>query len=284
MATTSLDSAMNAASQLEKIGFVEFTVDLVKGVYETVITASMNQLNNYAELVSKVSKDLAVYQKELIGADGSPERQTSVDSFIKSNLKLDPSSTNDYTLNEEEANVLKVNLSGATLDDNSTTPPTSKTINDLLTASSGTGSYSLKVVDLKSIVEIKLKGTVKQSQDLLKTVLKIGMQKVVITSGEILTKLTFHVDAEESLYKTKEISSQKSSGWGIGGGLTANVGGIGKIIGASVGASLSGGYSNRKLNVSVVNEKSSSATNLQIDILGQVRIQFRTETFPSVDA
>jgi hypothetical protein len=29
--------ALAAASQLEKIGFVDFTVDLVKGVYEVIV-------------------------------------------------------------------------------------------------------------------------------------------------------------------------------------------------------------------------------------------------------
>ena len=47
--------ALAAASQLEKIGFVDFTVDLVKGVYEVIVNASMEQLEAYAELVTKVS-------------------------------------------------------------------------------------------------------------------------------------------------------------------------------------------------------------------------------------
>jgi hypothetical protein len=35
--------------------------------------------------------------------------------------------------------------------------------------------------------------------------------------------------------------------------------------------------------VSVVNESSSAATNVTVDILGEVKIQFRTETFPSIE-
>ena len=54
MAQIASERAMAAATQLEKIGFVDFTVDLVKGVYEVIVKASMDQLKGYAELVSQV--------------------------------------------------------------------------------------------------------------------------------------------------------------------------------------------------------------------------------------
>jgi hypothetical protein len=282
MAQIASERAMVAASQLEKIGFVDFTVDLVKGVYEIIVKASMDQLKAYADIVSQVSKDLTAYQADMIGADDSEELKAKVDSYIKDVLGLDPSSANDYTLAKEKADELTTHFSGVEINDTST--PSIKKGFAAFLAAGGAGGFTLKVADLKAFVKEKIKAGVKLSQDLLKTILKIGMQKVVVTNGEILTKLTFHVDASDESSKVSQQSNQKASGWGIGGGISAGTGPIARIAGGAVSGSLSGGYSNRKLSVSVVNEKSSAATNIQIDILGQVRILFRTDTFPSVDA
>jgi len=277
------ERALAAASQLEKIGFVDFTVHLVQGVYEVIVKASMDQLKSYADFVNMISKSLVQYQDDLIGADGSTKQVTAADSYIKDVLALDPLSTADYTLTSDQVTSLKQHFSEVTIEDTTTTTTTKKQIGDHIT-SSGTTNI-LKVAELKKFVTEKLKSGAKHSYNLITTILKIGMQKVVVTNGEIETKLTFHIDASDTLSKDAQSMNSKSSGWGIGGGVSAAGGGIvGKIIGGTVGGSISGGYSSRKLNVSVVNEKSSSATNINIDILGAVKIQFRTETFPTVNA
>lgn len=280
------DRAMAAASQLEKIGFVDFTVDLVKGVYEVIVKASMDQLKAYADLVNQVSKDLHIYQADMIGADNSSELSAKVTSYIKEVLGLTlatatpPATT--YTLLPEKAEELKTHFSGIEITEGTAT----KHFGDaeiLVPATAPAVGYTISVDHLNAFVEAKLKAGVKNSQDLLKTILKLGMQKVVVTNGEIMTKLTFHVDAADLSSTESQTSNQNASGWGIGGGVSAGGGFLGKIIAGAVSGSLSGGYSSRKLSVSVINEKSSTATNIQIDILGLVRILFRTETFPSVD-
>lgn len=267
MAQIASERAMVAASQLEKIGFVDFTVDLVKGVYEIIVKASMDQLRAYADLVSQVSKDLKDYQADMIGADDSEERKAKIESYIQDVLGLDPK-TEEYTLPLEKVDELKTHFNGILVDEDG--KDFSKVVTD----------NKLTLSNLEKFVTQKLKAGVKNSQDLLKTILKIGMQKVVVTNGEIMTKLTFHVDASDMSSKDSQKSNEKASGWGAGGGLSAS----GRLAGFAIGGSLSGGYSSRKVSVSVVNQKSSSATNIQIDILGQVRINFRTETFPTIDA
>lgn len=276
------ERALAAATQLEKIGFVDFTVDLVKGVYEVIVKASMDQLKAYADFVNKISKPLTEYQDELIGADNSTQQGDNVNSYIKDVLSLDPASAADYTLTAEQVTNLKQNFSDVTIEITTTTPATTKKIDDYITTSGGTST--LKVADLKTLVIAKLKASTKHSYELILTVLKIGMQKVVVTNGEIMTKLTFHIDSTDTESKDSQNMNSKSSGWGIGGSLSGGSGFVGKMIGGAISGSLSGGYSSRKMSVSVVNEKSSSATNINIDILGEVKIQFRTETFPAVNA
>lgn len=268
--------ALAAASQLEKIGFVDFTVDLVKGVYEVIVNASMEQLEAYAELVTKVSKSLEEYQDEVLGPDEA-EKQEKAENYITEVLGFKKQDT--YTLTDDQATALREHLAGISVQEDEQ----NKGIDDYITVS-GT-SKEITHENLVKIVLENLKKSTEHSYDLLKTILKIGMQKVVVTNGEIRTKLTFHLDASDDYSKTSNQYSNNSSGWGVGGGLSGSgTGLVGKIFGASLGIGLSGGYSSRKLSVNVVNEKSTSATNVNVDILGEVRINFRTETFPAIEA
>ena len=268
--------AMAAASQLEKIGFVDFTVDLVKGVYEVIVEASMEQLEAYAELVTKVSKSLQEYQDEVLGSDET-EKQEKAASYIKEVLGFKEEDT--YTLTDDQATALRGHLAGITVQEDGQ----NKGIDDYITVSGA--SKQIAHENLVKIVLEKLKKSTEHSYDLLKTILKIGMQKVVVTNGEIRTKLTFHIDASDDYSKTSNQYNNNSSGWGVGGRLSGSgTGLVGKIFGASLGIGLSGGYSSRKLSVNVVNEKSTSATNVNVDILGEVKINFRTESFPSIEA
>ncbi len=268
--------ALAAASQLEKIGFVDFTVDLVKGVYEVIVQASMEQLEAYAELVTKISKSLQEYQDEVLGPDET-EKQAKAENYITEVLGFKEQDT--YTLTDDQANALREHLAGISVQEDEQ----NKGIDDYIIVS-GT-SKEITHENLVKIVLEKLKKSTEHSYDLLKTILKIGMQKVVVTNGEIRTKLTFHIDASDDYSKTSNQYNTSSSGWGIGGGLSGSgTGLVGKVFGAALGIGLSGGYSSRKLSVNVVNEKSTSATNVNVDILGEVKINFRTETFPSIEA
>jgi ABC-type nitrate/sulfonate/bicarbonate transport system substrate-binding protein len=101
--------ALAAASQLEKIGFVDFTVDLVKGVYEVIVNASMEQLEAYAELVTKVSKSLEEYQDEVLGPDET-EKQEKAENYITEVLGFKKQDT--YTLTDDQATALREHLAG----------------------------------------------------------------------------------------------------------------------------------------------------------------------------
>lgn len=293
------ERALAAATQLEKIGFVEFSTHLVRDVYRVIVEASMDQLKAYADFVSKIAKTLAEYQKEVLGDDNSAEQNQKAYDYIKqvmgftdSDIGTPPDDTKELSLTDERVTTLKQHFVGITVPTG--TPPENKSIDNFITGDPD--SKIIKLVDLKAFVIAKLKGSVKNSYDLIKTILKIGMQKVVVTNGEIHTKLTFHVDATDTYSKTSMDYQRNSEHWGISGEISGGYGGsggtaggiIGGLVrvmsGAFIGGGISGGYGSSKLKVSVVNEKSTAATNVIVDILGEVKIVFRTETFPSIEA
>lgn len=271
-----IDKGLNAITKLESIGFVEFTTHLVRDVYRTIVEASMDQLKAYAEFVSAIAKTAAEYETEVLGDATAQEGQA--DSYIKDVLGLtipsSPTTTTSLSLTEDQATALKQHFLGVTA---GITP---HLIDSDITA-------EITLGNLRDFVIAKLKKQTKESYDLIKTILKIGMQKVVVTSGEIHTKLTFHVDAADTYDKTATDYSQKASSWGVRGGISGSKGISGSAKGITVSklisGGISGGYSGSKISVRVVNEKTTAATNLAVDILGEVRILFRTDTFPSTE-
>lgn len=269
--------ATETAAQLEKIGFVDFTVSLVRGVYEVIVEASIDQLKAYADLVNSVAKTLDEYQIEVVGEADSAEEQEKADSYIEEVLGIDFGTESSTKLTEDQQESLKEHFSEITV----TTDDVDETIEDKIKE----GIITLD--DLRDFVIEKLKENAKDSYNLMVTILKIGMQKVVVTNGQIRTKLMFHVDATDTYSKTSMEYNRKSRNWGIRGGVRGRYGISGKFakvtLGKFIGGGISGGYGSQKLNVKVVNEKSTAATNVTVDIIGEVNIFFRTETFPTVE-
>jgi hypothetical protein len=289
------DQALAAATQLQKIGFVEFTTRLVRDVYRAIVEASIDQLKAYADFVNTVAKTLEEYQNEVTGsyASGgnlSDEQKAKADDYIQKVLGL--ATTQDpITLNDEQVKALRQEFVGVSVP--GANPDTPLTIDSAIKGTD-TSSPNIAVADLQQLVVAKLRLNAAEAYNLIKTVLQIGMQKVVVTNGDILTKLVFHVDTTNIVSSTSMNIHERGTSWGIQGALSGHYGGTSEThsehkgevanssLGGIIGGGVSGNYASSKLNVSVVNESHTAATNVTVDIIGQVRIQFRTETFPTI--
>lgn len=288
-----IDQSLQALAQVNNIGFAEFTNKLVSGVFQSVISASIDQMKAYASLVEQVSKSTEQFINDTIGAD-SVARNVTADLFIKDNLAIDlpvdaPASTT-LSITPPQFENLTTTFTGFKVDGKSIDDPAN------MKAPAGTPSItSIKLPVLRSFVIAQLERSASESHNLLITMMKIGMQKVVVTKGHIKTKLTFDVAARERssessfakhLDKSKKIAAggRVSTATGLSG-----IFGVQKLVsdslnaGAGLAAAGEGAIEDSTiLNVSVVSSKNSAATNLNAEIIGEVLIEFSTETFPSV--
>jgi hypothetical protein len=106
--------------------------------------------------------------------------------------------------------------------------------------------------------------------DHLRAMAREGMARIVITDGSIRTKLTFNVNTTEvqatqkAKYNSQSFgaSIQGSAGWGWG----------------RVSARAS--YSN--FSVNTVNESSFDSLTMSTEMIGEVNLKFKTETFPAI--
>jgi hypothetical protein len=94
----------------------------------------------------------------------------------------------------------------------------------------------------------------------LATMVMMGINRVVVDDGEINAKLIFHVDATESMSMT--FDENKPTNWTLAGRLGRNAFGASGIM------------------VQTTNLNAQSDLNVRADLTGEVRIRFRSETFP----
>jgi hypothetical protein len=260
--------ALGLMTQVNDIGFTEFTSGLISSTFETLIGSALTQLQAYADLVASVSKTVAEYTKDSMGTDPAGEDSAAMElrsAWIQDNL-VEPGllaeSGDNYTASADAKLQLVKIFSGFEEGE--------ETFDEAL-GDAENNEYTLTADKLHPFVGAKLNGSAKAEQDLLITILKLGMQKLVVTDGRILSKLTFKVNASKTRAKSSTAVDSKSSSISAGANFRRG----------AFGASAS--YGKYQYSVNVVNETSSGVINVDAQIVGEVEIHFRTETFPQVD-
>jgi hypothetical protein len=249
----------------------------------------------YAELVAAVSKTLSKFTEDTFGTE-----EEYIRNFLSDKLTITPNTgtiTDIKISTEVNYNDLVVFFAGI-LKPHDTDPDNQPgTAFDVEFANTNTWPLALDIAKFKVFVTQKMTSQAADTKGRLEALLKLGMQKLVIEKGEIYTKLIFHVDShqtsESSASGYQNSYSEKISNWGAakpsmmpGPGNKLPVSMLGrKTFGRAMVGSISANAGQTKtltnLNVKVVNEKSTSATNLSIDIIGSVKIEFKTDYFPS---
>jgi len=237
--------------------FSDFTINLIDQVFNGIVNASIKQMGAFADLVARVSKPLSEFQNEIAGGNTS-EQKTIADSYIRDVLKLGIAT--NVNLSAADAEDLKKHFAEIAVSD--------KSIDDSITASGA--AFRIPLTSLEPFVTEKLRGDAAKNYEALTTVLKLGMQKILITEGEISTSVFFRFTESDN---ARSSSEQKKS--------TADAF-VKTKLNAGIGNFKTQATSGLELSVSVLNESASAASNISEAVTGKVTIKFRTDSFPSV--
>lgn len=256
-------SAIRTAARLEDVKFPEFTAKLINDTFDALIGANIRQMESFSDFLAATSKTLTQYITEtkdevtlpeiteFLSAIPLPSGITALELIADSNSTLD---TTDVAItNSDNLTSLNKVLS---YDDNDSSLPASTTVKDLFDAVAKRISYN--------------------KYQILTTMVKMGVLRLVVKRGVIESKLSF--STWESQYGIKQDETHKSKGFdgGLAGkfgksAMVKNVGKYFKIAGAV-------NYSNVTVNTSSNTQTSSSGTN--INIMGRVEIHFETDYQP----
>lgn len=251
-----------------KVDFPTFVSGLIHGVFDAIVTSSIKQMQAYAELVKNVSK--------------------SVDQYMKDNIS--PNQARDY-LAERYPGHLEVDIAGPQPKlkpregaDESSLPDFFKDLG----LDSPVASLDEETVE-QQLVPAARRRMAMDRQQLLATMVMMGINRLVVTDGRIEASVLFELDTKDEV-KRKFSKAQEAerehatqSEYGHDGSYSHSGGGwfSDDTETKSNWYGKSAAQTNAKFKVSTTrSEDSTSKVDLHAKLGGKVNINFKSETFP----
>ena len=237
---------------VQGVDFPGFVAGLIDGVFNAIVDASIRQMEAYAELVKNVAK--------------------SVDQFMKDNVS--ENQARDY-LADRYPDYIQVDLSG---EQPRAQPREGIDENNMPDFLADLGmSVPIDTLDEDTTEEILVPAARRRMamdrQQLLATMVLMGINRLIVTNGNISASVLFKLDTRDRIsrkdtraseYDRTSTGQYKSSGW------------RGWFRPYSSERTTT---TNFKLTT-VQDEESEASANLHVNLSGKVNINFKSETFP----
>ncbi len=227
-----------ARSTLNAIDFPSFVASLIQGTFQAIVDSSIQQMEAYAELLKNAA--------------------TTIDAFSSDNVT--DGMARDYLADRYDG-VFERDTSGAR--------PQLKVVEGASTGGlpsffADMGIGSADDLDASTVEEKVVPATrrmlAEQRQQTLATMVLMGINRIVVSDGEISAKLQFHIDASEST--AMKFDQTKQSGMSMSGTAGRNP------------------FAAQGIMVNTASLNAQSAINVRADLVGNVVVRFRSETFP----
>jgi hypothetical protein len=261
--TASQDMDANAATQggkvlvetVKGVDYPKFVAGLIDGVFSAIVDSSIKQMEAYAELVKNVAK--------------------SVDQYMKDNITENQS--RDYLVGRYPEHV-ELDLNGE--------QPKAKTKqgfdeNNMPDFFADLGlDMPLDNFDDDSVEEKLVPAARRRMamdrQQLLATMVLMGINRLVVTNGFIKSKVVFKLDTRDSVSKSFTQTASQAGGTSA---YKRNRPGLWNRIFSDHSYSGESAYGNFKVDT-VEDVDSDSEVKLKAELTGEVNVNFKSETFP----
>lgn len=257
-------------NMVQKVDFPAFVGGLIKNVFQAIVESSIEQMHAYGELIANVAKTTDQFMRENIGeaagrdylADAYPDalaiNTDGNSSGFADGEQAPPAPARLEATGEDPA----VRLAEISRDMNINPPVT-----DLSDANA----------ELRLVTAARLQ-MAKQRQQLLSSMVMLGINRIVITDGSINAKVVFDMRASDTAkreYKAQMHDRQSSSNTN-----TAKVG-YGSWF-SPVSASMSNVNTQAHVATvgSAVDESSESKAEVKAKLSGEVRVNFKSDYLP----
>ena len=249
-----------------KVDFPKFVGGLIKNVFQAIVESSMDQMKAYGELIANVAKTVDQFMVDNIGPGAG--RDYLANRFPE-DLSFEVGSTSDFAVGDEAPPTARIVATG---DDPATA----------LAKISAEMNVNPPITDLSDadaeqrLVTAARLQLARQRQQLLSSMVMLGINRIVITDGSINAKVVFDMRASDTVNQENRASmfdreSQMNrnttaagfGGWGFGAA-TRNTNEQSHV--ATVG--------------SAVDETSESKAEVKAKLSGDVRVNFKSDYLP----
>lgn len=231
--------AARTGSLVNEIDFPGFVAGLVHGTFDAIVDASIRQMDSYASLVSAVAK--------------------TVDQFTEENVT--PNQARDWLAQRYPG---EVRVAAPTAEQPAPLlVPTAEGLMPTWLADYGVEGEELtsELLEERVLPQVRIH-VGGERQQLLATMVMLGMNRVAVRDGSITAKVMFRASANDAAKVNYATGSDPKSvtDWGERGSLTYS------------GAS--------STMVSTLGLNAQSETSLRADLFGEVKLNFVSETLP----
>jgi hypothetical protein len=227
---------------LNAIEFPTFVADLIKGTYNAIIDASIKQMEAYAELIAAVAKTVDQFMSDNITDNQARDYLTAQ---YPGHFQIDAGDGSP-----------KVALREGATDREKPNFKTDLELPDDPDLSDETAEQTLVPAARRKLA--------RQRQQMLSTMVMMGVNRIVVTSGRIRATMGFRIDAHDrataaTASEFDEQNTTAASGWfGFGGAATVNT----------------------VTYVSSTKKDSSDELNVSADLTGEVDLRFKSDYLP----
>jgi hypothetical protein len=242
---------------LNAVSFPRFVTDLINGVFRAMLDSNQTQMQQYVNLLNAVSASAEGFEGAQFGL--MRVRQWLADQFPESieydAPEIEPGETPDP---EEIANTRLRLRSGASM------PP----LEVIRTTLGMAPEDPLEAGSPEQLVPLARRHLARQRQQMLATMVMMGMQRIVIDSGKINAAMRFHIDTRSAA--NQDQGSQTSMQNRIKGSGSFGLG----PWGASAEVENTIGY------VSTQRTQASEEMNTDLELNSSVELNFRSDYLP----
>lgn len=231
--------ARRAGAMVNEIDFPGFVSQLVHGTFDAIVDASIRQMESYSSLVSAVAK--------------------TVDQFTEENVTYNQA--RDWVASRYPGEVVVKLPDGG--DTEPKLVPRSEDVSPIWLADYGLEGQTLSTELLEQQVLPQVRNKVgAERQQLLATMVLLGLNRVAVRDGSISAKVMFRAAARDAASVQYATSSdpQGVAGWGERGSLSQTA------------------QSTTMVSTLAVNAQNEST--VRADLFGEVKLNFVSETLP----
>lgn len=255
---------------VKKVDFPQFVSGLIKGVFQAIVESSIEQMRAYGELLANVAKTVDQFAQDNITENNARDWLTQ---RFPDKLGIDTTGMSSGFTEGEVPPTATPKLT-VTAEDNASAL---KAISEEMQLASPISDLSNEEDEHRLVLAARLQ-MARSRQQLLASMVMLGINRIVVTDGLINAKVVFDMRASDEARRVARASMYDRQQEHFGLKTQASYGGWF----SPVKASMSSEYSTDHVATvqSSVDETSESKAEVKAKLSGEVRVNFKSDYFP----
>jgi hypothetical protein len=257
---------------VQKVDFPKFVGGLIKNVFQAIVESSIEQMRAYGELIANVAKTTDQFMRDNIGEAAG--RDYLADSYPDV-ISIDTEGTSDGFAGEGEEGTPQPAPRAVAVGDDAAVrlAEISRDLNLNPPVSDITDANA----ELRLVTAARLQ-MAKSRQQLLSSMVMLGINRIVVTDGSINAKVVFDMRASDTAKRSYTASMHDREAQKYKETMKAEYGSWFSPVSAS--ASFEGQQEHVATVGSALDETSESKAEVKAKLSGEVRVNFKSDYLP----